>query len=177
MSTTTDDERFDGMFLTMAQNLQGIEPLLDTLLSFLRRKTDFFTGAGPDQIEALIMKLVKKHSEINTKQINAKKSTSGNQESMKKKESNKPMNPKPVPTPAAKVVEEEDVLEMSSDGTFDASQTKVTTPVTSSSSSSSSTAAVVETKAATQEETTEEEDKNTSPSRKYFLKYHIVIIK
>lgn len=81
----SDDERFDGMFLTMAQNLQGIEPLLDTLFSFLRRKTDFFTGASPDQIEALMMKLVKKHADINVKQqIQSSKKSSASQESKKK---------------------------------------------------------------------------------------------
>jgi hypothetical protein len=38
------DERFDGLFLNVAQQAQGIEPLLDNLFSFLRRKTDFFVG-------------------------------------------------------------------------------------------------------------------------------------
>jgi hypothetical protein len=38
------DEKFDGMFLAMAQQCQGIEPLLDQMFSFLRRRTDFFVG-------------------------------------------------------------------------------------------------------------------------------------
>ena len=40
----TDDERFDGLYLNVAQTTRGIEPLLDTVFSFLRRKTDFFEG-------------------------------------------------------------------------------------------------------------------------------------
>jgi len=55
------DEKFDGMFLTIAQQAQGIEPLLDSMFSFLRRKTDFFTGASPAQIEEIILKGVRKH--------------------------------------------------------------------------------------------------------------------
>lgn len=39
-----DDGRFDGLYLNVAQTTRGIEPLLDTVFSFLRRKTDFFAG-------------------------------------------------------------------------------------------------------------------------------------
>lgn len=42
---SSEDERFDALFLGVAQQSQGIEPLLDSLFAFLRRKTDFFTGA------------------------------------------------------------------------------------------------------------------------------------
>ena len=52
------DERFDGPLLMIAQQSQGIEPLLDAVFSFLRRKvrpSPFFAatraatdgGAGP----------------------------------------------------------------------------------------------------------------------------------
>ena len=39
-----DDDRFDGLYLQVAQTTRGIEPLLDSVFSFLRRKTDFFAG-------------------------------------------------------------------------------------------------------------------------------------
>ena len=42
------DERFDQHLLMIAQQAQGIEPLLDVVFSFLRRKTDFFTGASSE---------------------------------------------------------------------------------------------------------------------------------
>ena len=41
-----DDERFDGMYLQVAQSIGGIDPLLDSFFGFLRRKTDFFSGAA-----------------------------------------------------------------------------------------------------------------------------------
>ena len=44
MSLLEDDERFDGLYMTVAQTAQGIDPLLDTVFGFLRRKTDFFAG-------------------------------------------------------------------------------------------------------------------------------------
>lgn len=43
-----DDERFDGMYMNLAQQIGGIDNLLDSFFGFLRRKTDFFAGAVND---------------------------------------------------------------------------------------------------------------------------------
>lgn len=67
------EERFDGMFLALAQQSEGIEPLLDNLFSFLRRKTDFFVGASQKQVEELVMKVVRKHASLSEKTENEKK--------------------------------------------------------------------------------------------------------
>ena len=67
------EERFDGMFLALAQQSEGIEPLLDNLFSFLRRKTDFFVGASHKQVEDLVMKVVRKHASLSEKTENEKK--------------------------------------------------------------------------------------------------------
>ena len=64
MGTMSEEERFDGMLMSMAQQQKGIEPLLDTVFSFLRRKTDFFSGADYSQIEQTVLKSVKKHAAL-----------------------------------------------------------------------------------------------------------------
>lgn len=65
MSSLLEEERFDGTFLMIAQQSQGIEPLLDAVFSFLRRKTDFFTGASPEVINETVARVVRKHSDLN----------------------------------------------------------------------------------------------------------------
>ncbi|TMW69378.1 hypothetical protein Poli38472_001534 [Pythium oligandrum] len=60
----SDDDRFDGLLLNMAQTQRGIEPLLDTVFSFLRRKTDFFSGATPQVIEETVLNAVRKQAAL-----------------------------------------------------------------------------------------------------------------
>jgi hypothetical protein len=60
MTTPINDglsESFDTVLLNLAQNITqkrgpGVDPLLETFLSFLRRRTDFFTGAEKDKVAA-----------------------------------------------------------------------------------------------------------------------------
>ena len=39
----SSEEKFDGLFMTLVQQSQGIENFYNNLFSFMRRKTDFFT--------------------------------------------------------------------------------------------------------------------------------------
>ena len=74
-----DDERFDGLYLNVAQTTRGIEPLLDTVFSFLRRKTDFFAGppgSGDNGTQAAIdkaLQVIQKHAALYTAEQDKKK--------------------------------------------------------------------------------------------------------
>ncbi|PIC40389.1 hypothetical protein B9Z55_011748 [Caenorhabditis nigoni] len=55
-------ERFDSVFLSLAQQLNGGVPqMLDVLFEFLSRKTDFYSGAGVEQARALLLEKFDKH--------------------------------------------------------------------------------------------------------------------
>ena len=42
-------ERYDDLLITLAQDHNGVGPLLSTFFSFLHRKTDFFVEMDPHQ--------------------------------------------------------------------------------------------------------------------------------
>ena len=122
-----DDERFDGLYLNVAQTTRGIEPLLDTVFSFLRRKTDFFAGPpgaddGSAAAIAKVNEVLKKHAQRYQDDKLAKKSKKGKQQTSKKS-SAKPTTTTTVTQPFKKTEpdEEEEIIEMSGDGGFDAS--------------------------------------------------------
>ncbi|CAK4086813.1 unnamed protein product [Aphanomyces euteiches] len=58
------DDRFDGLLMQMAQQQQGIEPMLSSVFGFLRRKTDFFSGATQETIEQMVLNVLRKESAI-----------------------------------------------------------------------------------------------------------------
>ena len=75
-----DDDRFDGLYLNVAQTAHGIEPLLDTVFSFLRRKTDFFSGPpgsenGTEDAIQKVNEVLQKHAQLYQKENEKKKPT------------------------------------------------------------------------------------------------------
>merc|ERR1719188_2186499 len=58
----SQEERFDGILLNIAQQAGSIDSILDTFFGFLQRKTDFFTGAQDEKTaEEMVLKYYKKH--------------------------------------------------------------------------------------------------------------------
>jgi hypothetical protein len=171
MNTDGEETKFDGLYLNVVQQRRGIEPLLDSMFSFLRRKTDFFDGPSgdhnPDLAIQKVMEVVQKHANIytNEKQLAAakqqkvkqpKKAVVGNTESTKKT----------VDTSSSATTDE--VIELGQDGVFDASSSSAATNPSDASSPVSavqpqSTSEVADSKATKDDSKDDDTDKRGPP--------------
>lgn len=117
----TEDDRFDGLYMNVAQSTRGIEPLLDTVFSFLRRKTDFFSGPQGQGTTAAVEKVnevLGKHVAIY--EAAQKKKVEAEEARQKKKEAAEVAKRKKEAEKAAAAAKEEGVIELGEDG-FDVS--------------------------------------------------------
>ena len=121
-----DDERFDGLYLNIANQAQGIEPLLDTVFSFLRRKSDFFAGppgsgqGGTDAAIAKVNEVLKKHADVYLADKRKKDEEVAKKEASKKKK-REVEEAKKVAKSVEKAKVEDDIIELGDDGEFDIS--------------------------------------------------------
>jgi len=127
------EERFDGMFMTVAQQAQGIEPLLDHLFGFLRRKTDFFAGASREKVENLVMKSLGNQADLHMRDTEKKRLEKERADRKKKELAEKKAKEaaekakleaslkSSKDTTAKKGNGSDDVVEISDDGSFDLS--------------------------------------------------------
>eukprot|EP01063_Lacrimia_lanifica_P017888 TRINITY_DN24871_c0_g1_i1.p2 TRINITY_DN24871_c0_g1~~TRINITY_DN24871_c0_g1_i1.p2 ORF type:complete len:336 (+),score=193.41 TRINITY_DN24871_c0_g1_i1:51-1058(+) len=83
------DERYDGILLGLARQITaesggGVNDLIDTFFSFLRRKTDFFSGVGAHGAEKMVMDSFKKHQEMSAATVEKAKAEQAKRDAEKK---------------------------------------------------------------------------------------------
>jgi len=82
------EDKFDGHLLAMAQqHKDGVLELLDTIFSFLARKTDFYTGTSKEDSEKLMLQKFHKHQKLAFETHDKKKAE--NEEADRKKREKK----------------------------------------------------------------------------------------
>lgn len=122
----TNDDRFDGLYTNLANQTRGIEPLLDTVFSFLRRKSDFFAGPpgsgdkGTENAIATVHDVLQKHADIYLKEKRkSEEETRRKQEASRKRK--EAVEKKKQKQAVGKAKIEEEVIELDADGGFDIS--------------------------------------------------------
>lgn len=61
------DERFDGIFMNVVQQSQGVDNFFDNLFGFMGRKTDFYTQE--QNAHLTVTKSLTKHIELFKKEV------------------------------------------------------------------------------------------------------------
>jgi len=127
----TNDDRFDGLYVNIANQTQGIEPLLDTVFSFLRRKSDFFNGPpgsgenGTENAINTVNAVLQKHADIYLKDKKKREDEIAKREEIKRKEKEKEeaaAAKKKQEMEMKNQPEEDGIIELDADGGFDISQ-------------------------------------------------------
>ena len=165
------EEKFDGLLLTLTQQAGGVDGLFESVFSFLRRKTDFFSApGGSEQVHKLVDGILEKNfkqyvADQEKKEREEKKKA---EKKRKDEEAQKAIKAQKVESKIEKKIEESDVLEMSEDGSFDISADSkskaVTAPVP---------APIISKKEVDEvDESAENEKKNDGPTRNQY--YHIL---
>eukprot|EP00956_Cyclotella_meneghiniana_P006994 scaffold9402_cov77-Cyclotella_meneghiniana.AAC.9 len=115
----TNDPKFDGLYLQIASQARGIDPLLDTLFSFLRRKSDFFgDGNTEEALQAGVKRATEKVNEVLEKHVTLYLEEKKGE--LVKKNASMKKDPK-VKTAVKETMPQEDVIELGEDGGFDIS--------------------------------------------------------
>lgn len=122
----TNDDRFDGLYMNVANTARGIEPLLDTLFSFLRRKTDFFNGPdgeNTDMAVAKVNEVLQKHIQIHEESKRKKEEEAERKKKLKREKEEKAAA---AAVGATSTDNADEVIEMGDDKGFDISSPSIT---------------------------------------------------
>lgn len=120
----SNDDRFDGLYLQVANTARGIEPMLDTVFSFLRRKSDFFngpSGEGTDQAINKVNEVLQKHIRLYKDEAEQKRKAEREKSSRREASDAKKKKMRDDATAGPKTSEKDDVIELGQDG-FDVSK-------------------------------------------------------
>ena len=132
----TNDDRFDGLYVNVANQTHGIEPLLDSVFSFLRRKSDFFAGppgsgdGGTEEAISTVHRVLRKHADIylgdKKKKEEERLARKKREEEVKRRRREEEKKKREAEERrkdgrAGGTEEEEDVMELDADGAFDIS--------------------------------------------------------
>lgn len=128
----TNDDRFDGLYTNLAGQTRGIEPLLDTVFSFLRRKSDFFAGPpgsgekGVENAVATVNEVLRKHADIylEDKRRSEEEAARREEARRRRREEAAAAEKKEKEEKAGGGEEAEGVIELDADGGFDISQSE-----------------------------------------------------
>ena len=167
----TNDDRFDGLYVNIANQTQGIEPLLDTVFSFLRRKSDFFNGPpgsgdnGTENAINTVNAVLQKHADIYLKDKKKRDDEIAKRDEIKrkKKEKEEAAAAAAKKKQATKSKEEDDVIELDADGGFDISQVAEDTSKPSAKLEKSEAASNDVCKPAPPKKENEDEDEDDTP--------------
>lgn len=114
----SDDDKYDGILMTIVQQNQGIDGFFDAVFGFLRRKTDFFTNQKA--AEEIIVKhsgtQYKKWKEVKDREEEEKKKKAEKEAAKKKAEEPKPQE-KPKEPEKPKVEEKKEEVIVKSEPT------------------------------------------------------------
>lgn len=154
----SEEEKFDGMLFTLAgQHTGGIKDVLNTIFSFLARKTDFYVGGEKGQAKQIIDEIFKKHESIALKIHEKEKAEREEADRIRKEKLRKKKEEEEKESSKIVEISDEEAAKIQAD--IDAKKTKTEEPVEAVKAVAEESKKPSEAAKTEEEEKEEEEDK------------------